>query len=61
MYLGGDLPPGLEDEVLRDDHPVEVGQGEVGLDVEHRVLADGDLAVGRTDVDMPNSKYKRFF
>ena len=26
---GRELPAGLEDDVLGDDHPVEVGEGEV--------------------------------
>ena len=50
--VGGVLPARLQHQVLAHHHPVEVGQGEVGLDVEDDVLAHGDLLVGGPHVDV---------
>lgn len=49
MNVRRDLSTGLEDEVLADHHPVEVGKREVGLYVEHGVPAAG---VGRVDKEL---------
>ena len=46
------LPPCRQHQVLAQHHPVKVFEGEIGLDVEDDVLADRDLLVGATDVDV---------